>query len=73
MKTQTSKSVVQHERTDSYQRMKRAMESFNIEESMVRVVFSYRSSKERQKCIIGNLMHRAVKNVLIISRSFDAL
>ena len=65
MKTQTSsKNVVQHERTDSYQRMKRAMESFNIEESMVSVVFYHR---------IGNVTRCAVKNVLIISRSFDAL
>jgi hypothetical protein len=44
--------------------MKRAMESFNIEESMVSVVFYSR---------IGNVTRRAVKNVLIISRSFDAL
>ena len=65
MKTQTSsKNVVQHERTDSYQRMKRAMESFNIEESMVSVVFYSR---------IGNVTRCAVKNVLIISRSFDAV
>ena len=36
-KTTTTSSIP---RADSYQQMKRAMESFNIEESMVRLLFS---------------------------------
>ena len=38
--TTTTTTTSSIPRTDSYQQMKRAMESFNIEESMVRLLFS---------------------------------
>jgi len=43
--TTTTTSLIP--RTDSYQQMKRAMESFNIEESMVRFFLSFFSNDDK--------------------------
>ena len=43
-KTTTTSSIP---RADSYQQMKRAMESFNIEESMVRFFLSFFSNDDK--------------------------
>jgi len=45
--TTTTTTTSSIPRTDSYQQMKRAMESFNIEESMVRFFLSFFSNDDK--------------------------
>jgi len=69
-KTTTTSSIP---RADSYQQMKRAMESFNIEESMVRFLLSFFSNDDKwfwNSCgtfvgvfLVGNAMRRASKTL----------
>ena len=47
MTTDDEKTTSSIPRADSYQQMKRAMESFNIEESMVRFFLSFFSNDDK--------------------------
>ena len=71
--TTTTTTTSSIPRTDSYQQMKRAMESFNIEESMVRFFLSFFSNDDKwfwNSCgtfvgvfLVGNAMRRASKTL----------